>query len=659
PFEALDPSAPFVRHNKRAIKGTLKYHDSRPGGLPGVSTPGWDPRVAQSMSSGGIQGDVRLEGTGVLRVDAVFVTPLDAAAGVAHIAVIVTNLSSRPREATLVVATRPDDHVSTPSRAALAFTAPPGASRLDLEGVVPGARPWWPRSHHDLGGPALHHLHVALLDGEALSDERSTRFGFRTARVTEEPKHLEVNGRPVFVQAVNYIPRQHFAGLTTAPYHEDLALCADAHVNSLGVHGHLQCRPCYDAADEAGFLVFQDFPLQWHYESGSATNPGFIDLACRQIAEMAYTFHDHPSIVYWACHNEPTALFIPGMPRNEEYDFDNQVLDEALETRLRQVEHHRHVHRASGIGDDYHLYDGSLNGGTVYGARDRKSWFISEYGFWTLAPTASRYGDVDWPPDDRQFSEWLSRLSFGPWTMMYAGLPERYASLDAFRRATEAYGEFLTKYQTEWIRLNRGNPYAAYRFHFFVDWWGWAGGGLVDVDRKPKATYHALRLASRPVLVATSLPHTVFAPGSEVTFEVAAVNETRAPIDVDCAWSLHHPPSCIAIGCDLEAADRLNAFSRAEPGTVVAVPAEAPGPVVHGVAPLRERGRLRGRVPPESVAVLGTVTARLPETPLASLRLELEWGGERNHYQVLAAEPGWFPGPGAFLVSPGSVERLR
>ena len=35
PLEPLDPDAFFFAHKKRIIKGTLKYHDSRPGGLPG------------------------------------------------------------------------------------------------------------------------------------------------------------------------------------------------------------------------------------------------------------------------------------------------------------------------------------------------------------------------------------------------------------------------------------------------------------------------------------------------------------------------------------------------------------------------------------------------------------------------------------------------
>ena len=54
PLEDLDPDAFFFAHKKRIIKGTLKYHDSRPGGLPGrmahplvgTDSPAvWTPRV--------------------------------------------------------------------------------------------------------------------------------------------------------------------------------------------------------------------------------------------------------------------------------------------------------------------------------------------------------------------------------------------------------------------------------------------------------------------------------------------------------------------------------------------------------------------------------------------------------------------------------------
>ena len=85
PLEPLDPSALFFDHRKRVIKGTLKYHDSRPGGLPGRMVGPlveggdpwvWTPEWGQSMTTAGIVGPVTLERTGDASLDALFVTPL-------------------------------------------------------------------------------------------------------------------------------------------------------------------------------------------------------------------------------------------------------------------------------------------------------------------------------------------------------------------------------------------------------------------------------------------------------------------------------------------------------------------------------------------------------------------------------------------------------
>src|SRR6266852_3697820 len=91
PFEDWAPDQPFFAHAKRAIKGTLKYHDSRPGGLPGLNTPGWTPQLAQSMTTGGITGSVHIRGTGVARIDAVFVTPIEPERGLIHVAFVISN----------------------------------------------------------------------------------------------------------------------------------------------------------------------------------------------------------------------------------------------------------------------------------------------------------------------------------------------------------------------------------------------------------------------------------------------------------------------------------------------------------------------------------------------------------------------------------------
>ncbi|HMF04880.1 MAG TPA: hypothetical protein VKH17_08710, partial [Acidimicrobiia bacterium] len=302
PLESLDPSALFFDHRKRVIKGTLKYHDSRPGGLPGrmvgpLVAGGdpwvWTPEWGQSMTTGGIVGPVTLERTGDATIDALFVTPLDL--HTVQVAVVATNHTGD------AVPTRLDLDVGG-DRGRLEVELPSGPGRVDvLIDVGDAGLEQWEPAGSESGGPAVHELNATLatVDGLPL-DRRTTQFGLRTARVvaddTGHALHLEVNGRPVFVKAVNYIPWQHFAEVGRSFYDRDMRMLTDAHGNSIGVHAHVQSPHCYDAADDAGVLVFQDFALQWCYDSGTRTNPGFVDAACRQIAEMAYLLHNHPSV---------------------------------------------------------------------------------------------------------------------------------------------------------------------------------------------------------------------------------------------------------------------------------------------------------------------------------------------------------------------------
>ena len=629
PLEPLDPSALFFDQRKRVIKGTLKYHDSRPGGLPGRMVGPlvagddpwvWTPEWGQSMTTGGIVGPVTLERTGDASIDALFTTPLDL--HTVQVAIVVTNHTGGVLPACL-------DLDMAGDRARLEVDLPPGSGRVDalieLEDAV--LEPWQPASF-ETGGPVVHELGAALatVDGHVL-DRRATRFGLRTALVvaddTRHARHLEVNVRPVFVKAVNYIPWQHFAEVGRSFYDRDMRMLVDAHGNSVGVHAHVQSPDCYDAADDAGVLVFQDFALQWCYDSGTETNPGFVDTACRQIAEMAYLLHNHPSVVYYACHNEPARMFDPRRGEDgPETDRGETHLDAALDSALRQIDTGRHVHTASGIGDDVHNYAGSLTGGSVYRVRERPAWFVSEYGFWTVGRQARKFGDRGWPPDPRQMREWVSRLSFIGSTCAFAGLPSRYESLDAWAEATQSYGAALAKHQTEWFRAHRGDPFMGYRWHFWADWWGYAGGGLVDVERVPKATYEAFRDASRPRLL-LGLQDASVVPAGELAVPIVAVNDGAEAWRATASWVVVEAGSAV-FAPDSEGA-RIGLPMPPDADARVAVP-RVRGAVV-------ARGELAFEAAPEAATPVGELTLALEPGQARTLVLrwkDIELGDQEN-----------------------------
>lgn len=647
PLEPLDPAVFFFEHRKRVIKGTLKYHDSRPGGLPGRMIGPlaegedpwvWTPEWGQSMTTGGITGPVTLERTHDASIDAMFATPLGD--GRLQIAVVVTNRDDAPTPLQAHLALGGE-------RAAIAFEAPPGPGRVDV--VVDAAHlARWEPAGSARGGPALHDLAVSITDHSGrVRDRRETRVGVRQVGVATgdggEPRQLEVNGHPVFVKAVNYIPWQHFAEVGRAFYDRDMRMIIDAHANSVGVHAHIQAGACYDAADDAGILVFQDFPLQWFYESGTTTSPGFVDGACRQIGEMAYLLHNHPSVVYYACHNEPARMFDSRLAGDgPDTDRGETHLDAALARTLRAIDTGRHVHVASGIDGDVHDYQGSLTGGSLYHFGRRPAWFVSEYGFWTVGPQARKFSDRGWPPDREQMRQWVSRLSFIGSTCAFAGLPERYASLEEWADATQAYGAALAKYQTEWLRTRRGNPFMGYRWHFWADWWGYAGGGLVDVERVPKATYFAYRDASRPLLLIAVQDASVVAPGAK-TLPLMMVNDREQPASGEAEYDVFAATSAV-FAPDLDGA-RIGLPMPPDPESRVAIP--------HGRGNRVGGGTLEYRVGPEAVARVGDLTIELG--PGQARTVVLHWrdpldGPQENFVHLHCPADGERHSPGLTVI---------
>ena len=77
----------------------------------------------------------------------------------------------------------------------------------------------------------------------------------------------------------------------------DIALAKDANLDLVRVHGHISRHELYDAADEAGMVVWQDFPLQWSYARSIRKQ------AQRQAREAVDLLGHHPSVAIWCDHN--------------------------------------------------------------------------------------------------------------------------------------------------------------------------------------------------------------------------------------------------------------------------------------------------------------------------------------------------------------------
>jgi mannosylglycoprotein endo-beta-mannosidase len=131
-------------------------------------------------------------------------------------------------------------------------------------------RLWWP---HGYGEQPLYNLHLCVhvaggnrRDGavDAPSDETTIRFGIREIR-SEVPAGMarvfRVNGRRIFVRGGNWVGTDALLRGSVTRYRQEVELHRAMNLNMIRIWGGtISERPeFYDACDELGLLVMQDF----------------------------------------------------------------------------------------------------------------------------------------------------------------------------------------------------------------------------------------------------------------------------------------------------------------------------------------------------------------------------------------------------------------
>ncbi|WP_107060107.1 glycoside hydrolase family 2 protein [Streptomyces sp. NRRL F-5123] len=265
---------------------------------------GWD--WGPTLVTAGIWKPVRLEHWSTARLARV--TPLVTVAGAAGRVEARVELertasgSGRP----LVVRLRVGEH-STET------TVPPGAVRVTAVAEVPAPQLWWPRGY---GEQPRYDCEVTLTDPAAAPEEDGTldrwqrRVGFRTVTLDTSPDAhgsaftLAVNGTPVFARGVNWIPDDVLpTRVDAARYRRRLRQAADAGVDLVRVWGGglYESDDFYDACDELGLMVWQDFPFACAAYPEEQPLRSEVEAEAREnVSRLA----PHPSLVLWNGNNE-------------------------------------------------------------------------------------------------------------------------------------------------------------------------------------------------------------------------------------------------------------------------------------------------------------------------------------------------------------------
>ncbi len=505
----------------------------------------------RTWNPGGLWRPVRIETTGAVRLDRLRVLCRDANEARAHLRLHGRLDSDEPRRV-LIRTTVAKPGTAPEVLSEIEQPLASGVNEVDWNLDIESPPLWWPWA---LGEQPLTQVQVDILvDGE-ISHTRVLRTGLR--EVAMHDWVFSVNGERLFLKGANLAPtRLDIASASTADFRRDVELARDAGLDLLRVHGHISAAPLYEAADELGMLVWQDFPLQWSYARDVRRR------AVIQATEAVFELGHHPSIITWCAHNEPSGSVVGssnGTPKRMSAarrvagqqlpSWNKNILDRWVKRAFEKADETRPTTSHSGVvphipelgGTDSHLSFGWYHGDErdlpgFAAAFPRMVRFVSEFGAQAV-PNSSEFIDSSgWPSLDWDLIE--SRYGLQRSVLERYVQPASYETFEQWRDATQRYQAELLRHHIETLRRLKYHPAGGFSLFMLNDASAAVSWSILDHRRVPKLAYDAVTEACRPVIVVADRLPAVVAPGRCIAVDVHVVNDLRIAV-VDARLRAH------------------------------------------------------------------------------------------------------------------------
>ena len=544
PYE--DPTRPDWSLQKRLIKGIFSHHDTRPGGA-------WSAR-GQDKNTGGIWAPVYLRVTDQVVIGGLRVTPELPAPGeqqtskgstaTARVDLTFTHTGKKKQTFNFVLNLTPHNFQPTQTtggKLVVQQTLAPGVHQLQFSLSCPNPHLWWSWDH---GQPDLYQLEVSVDHKKKPLDTSQTVFGFRRIKYDPLSQEWHLNDRRIFLRGTNYISTQWLSEMTPDKYGFDIGLMKNAHINIVRVHAHIEAQAFYRLCDEAGLLIWQDFPLQWGYTE----KPTFIAEAVRQAKDMVHLLYNHPSIVTWCLHNEPPWDAHWMQHKYPSYSpVQNQRLNDVLVARLTGVDPSRYLHPYSSTAE--HPWLGWYSGTWQDYGKPSRTALITEFGAQALPDLTSlrKFLSEDelWPDSAVEWEKWAYHNFQRRETFEVAKVSQG-ETIQEFIANTQHYQARLIQFAAESYRRQKFNPVTAIFQFMLVEDWPSMNWGIVDYWRNPKPGYEALKIAYQPVLPSIAWSQERWTPTETVELELWVVNDLwRAFPDAQLRYTLRTKQSVI------------------------------------------------------------------------------------------------------------------
>ena len=283
---------------------------------------GWDWNIA--LAPFGVYGTMAVEPSAAARIDRLAVTQTHSK-GTVLLGI------------TAFTANHTGEVCATIAGQTVTGTAKNGICTLDVQIDNPDL--WWPVGQgeqplYDLtvtAGTATSVRRIGLRHMELVTDTDEVGLGFK----------FRINGRDVFCKGANWIPADALPGKITQAKTRDLLQSAvDANMNMIRVWGGGRYEPTsfYDACDELGLLIWQDFMFACNlYPSDNA----FLAEVRAEVADNVSRMHHHACIAIWCGDNEligALGWYDCSINDRDRYLVNYDRLNRTIETQLLETD---------------------------------------------------------------------------------------------------------------------------------------------------------------------------------------------------------------------------------------------------------------------------------------------------------------------------------
>ena len=505
---------------------------------------------------GGIWGKVVLEALPLISCEAVAIFP-DLYREIAEADVALNNRHPNFCQASLRLQILAPDGAMVSDQSTEVWLYP-GINRFAYRLGVPQPYPW------DCDHPYLYQM-ITEVKVEGQTDRTSTTFGMRD--FTVQDGQFLLNGSPIFIQGVLLQPHYPI-NLVSPPDLEmmvrEITLVKEAGFNLLRSHLRPASPGLLELTDRLGIMVYAETSLGWIRD-----NPRLLEQGRREIAELIGRDCNHPSVVFWGIFNEnpaaaalnsdalvrftrsldPTRVVVDNSGGTIAIDQDFGWQDRATMVPNRETERQEiqdlHLYLGGLVPEPVYSWERALgkknpsqslidhgfgSSKTLLDVFDRQiesyrgKIFVSELGcggMSDLEDTVAQYQGQEHLVDAREMKTFRDSLQTG---FAERGLDGIFGTVkDLVREAQELQAAGNT-YHIEAVLDNpRISGYVltqlndvAWEFH----------AGLLDIWRRPKLAYSAVKRLNQAHVLILNIPKTVMLQDSKFVLNLTLVNRT-------------------------------------------------------------------------------------------------------------------------------------